>query len=518
MPARSRCVLGIDIGTTAVKAIALGADQRAIASGTAAHDLRSPRPGWAEGDPAAWWENAVEATRQVGGALPLEAVAAVGVSGMVPALVLLDAGGRVLRPAIQQNDARAAAEIEWLARHLDGDAFFRATGQPLSQQLVPPRLLWLREHEPAVYRAIHRMLGSYDYVTWRLTGEWSLEHNWALESGLWDAGRRALYAPMLEPGAADPRWLPPVRAPHEIVGAVGRAAAAATGLPAGTPVIAGSADHVAAALAAGAGPHTLVLKIGGGGDVLYGLDRFAPDPRLYIDYHDLPGQYLLNGCMTASGSLVKWFATGFAPDLDLTRDGYARLDAEAAPVPAGSEGLVVLPYFLGEKTPVLDASARGVVFGLTLTHGRAHVHRALLEAVAYGFRHHVEVLEEGGHPIDRVRIMDRGARSPLWRQIVADVLGREVEYAPGADLGSAHGVAWVAGVAAGLWGWDSPPAPAGAVEVARPIPAHTTRYGDLYRLYRDLYRRLREDFPRLGASPAPGSEPPGTPAPPVAPS
>jgi len=181
---------------------------------------------------------------------------------------------------------------------------------------------------------------------------------------------------------------------------------------------------------------------------------------------------------------VKWFAEVFARDLGPGEDRYARLDAEAAPTPPGADGLVVLPYFLGEKTPIFDAEARGMISGLTLGHRRGHLFRAMLEAVAYGFRHHVDVLLEGGHPIRSIRIMDRGARSALWRQIVADVLGRSIEYAPGADLGSAFGVAWVAGVALGAWGWTRPPEPTGAVH--HPVPGRTARYDALYRRYREL--------------------------------
>jgi xylulokinase len=479
-------VLGLDVGTTAVKAIALDEGGRIVATTSVAHDGSTPHPGWAEGAPEDWWANAVEAVRRIGEEVPLDAIGIVGVSGMVPALICLDGAGRVLRPSIQQNDARTAAEIASLRASVPAEDFFAATGQPISQQLVLPRLLWLRRHEPDIYRRIRRILGSYDFVTHRLTGEWSLEQNWALESGFWDARRRAWYAPAFAATETPESWLPPVRAPQEIVGAVMTGAAVATGLRAGTPVIAGSADHVAAALAAGTGPGELVLKIGGGGDVLYGVDRFAPDPRLFIDYHDLPGQFLLNGCMVASGLLVKWFAEVFAPDLGLGEDRYARLDAEAEPTPAGAEGLVVLPYFLGEKTPIFDAEARGVISGLSLGHGRGHLFRAVLEAVAYGFRHHVEVLVEGGHPIQSVRIMDGGARSALWRQIVADVLGRSIEYARGADLGSAFGAAWVAGVALGAWGWTRPPEPDVAGMVHHAVPERTARYDGLYRRYREL--------------------------------
>jgi xylulokinase len=491
-------VLGLDIGTTGVKAVALDPEGRLVAEASMEHHLSSPRPGWAEEDPAAWWANVTGGIRQLGREIALDSVAAVGVSGMVPALVLLGADGRVLRPSIQQNDARTGEEIAWLAERLDQPAFFAATGQPLSQQLIFPKLLWLRRHEPSVYQGIHRILGSYDYVTFRLTGERALEQNWALESGLWDALVRRWYRPVLELAEIPEEWLAPVREPHDVVGKVTQEAAETTGLPAGTPVIAGSADHVAAALAAGTGPGELVLKLGGAGDVLYGVDHFAPDPRLFIDYHDLPGRFLLNGCMVASGSLVKWFAEACARDLADRENRYALLDAEAEEAPPGCDGLLVLPYFLGEKTPVFDPAARGVFFGLTLHHARGHLHRAILEGVAYGFRHHVEVLEAGGHSIRSVRIMDRGARSRLWRQLIADVLGRPIAYAPAADLGSAYGVAWVAGVAGGFWDWQRKPPMKGDAMVHEPVPAVRDLYAGLYRVYRDLYTHLRPDFRAVG--------------------
>ena len=495
--------LGIDVGTTAVKAVVLDESGRVLAGASAAHDVAVPRPGWAEGDPSAWWDGVAACVRDVGRAVPLDRVCAVGVSGMAPALVLLDEAGRVLRPSIQQNDARTAREIGELTDRLDADAFFAATGQPVSQQLVAPKLRWLARHEPGVARAVRRVLGSYDYVTWRLAGEWTIEQNWALESGFWDARARHWYAPMLAAGDVDPAWLAPVRAPHEVVGQVTRVAAAETGLAAGTPVVAGSADHVAAALAAGARPGEVVLKIGGAGDVLLAVDRFAPDPRLYIDYHDVPGLYLLNGCMATSGALVKWFAAECARDLGAGATAYAGLDTEAAQVPAGSDGLVVLPYFLGEKTPLLDPAARGVFFGLTLSHRRGHLHRALLEGVAYGFRHHLEVLEAGGHGVTGARVLDGGARSPLWRQIVADVIERPVTLVPGDDVGSALGVARVAGVAAGLWDWW-PADAATAAAVHEPCPRTARTYRALYGVYRDLYTRLRGDFGRLGTADATG--------------
>ena len=299
--------------------------------------------------------------------------------------------------------------------------------------------------------------------------------------------------PGLDAAKIEEAWLGPVRAPHEVVGGVTSRAARETGLRAGTPVVAGSADHVAAALAAGAARGELVLKIGGSGDVLLAIDRFAPDPRLYIDYHDVPGLFLLNGCMATSGSLVKWLAAECARDLGAGEAAYARLDAEAEAVPAGSDGLVALPYFLGEKTPLFDPSARGVFFGLTLSHRRAHLHRALLEAVAYGFRHHVEVLEAGGHRFAGVRIMDGGARSALWRQIVADVLGHAVTHARRRPRQRARRRAG-GGRRRRAVGLEDAPRAAAPAAVHEPDPASGARYREPHGVYRDLYARLAPAF------------------------
>ncbi|MFN3930083.1 MAG: FGGY-family carbohydrate kinase, partial [Thermoflexus sp.] len=220
-------------------------------------------------------------------------------------------------------------------------------------------------------------------------------------------------------------------------------------------------------------------------------------PRLYIDYHDIPGRYLLNGCMAASGSLVKWFVTQV-----LGEEGgaatYRRLDEEAAAVPPASEGLIVLPYFLGEKTPIFDPEARGIFFGLTLSHGRGHMFRAILEAVIYGFQHHLEVMRERGYPIRRVLATDGGVRSELWRQIAADVLGLPVEAHP-SHPGSALGVAFVAGMGVGLFqDWAEIEAFAGPAYWNEPNPEAHRRYQEAYRLYRDLYEALKPLFPRAG--------------------
>ncbi|HUG13996.1 MAG TPA: FGGY-family carbohydrate kinase [Thermomicrobiales bacterium] len=491
-------LLGIDIGTTALKAVVLDPQRGVIAQAQRPHTLRSPHPGWAEEDPAEWWQTTVEAIKEIVGSIPAERIAAVAITGMVPALVLLDGNGAVIRPSIQQNDARSAREVDELRDAVDTDEFFAITGGTPNQQNIAPRWGWLARHEPEAIERTATMCGSYDYIVMKLTGERSLELNWAAESGLYDITRRAWHAPYLEQAGITLAALPPVREPSEIVGGITPEAATATGLRAGTPVVAGSADHVAAALASGltrAGD--LLLKFGGAGDILYCAERPDPDPHFYFDYHDIPGLTLINGCMAASGSLVKWFAAELAEGASL-----AELDREATDIPPGSGGIVVLPYVLGEKTPIFDPTARGVFAGVMLHHTRAHLFRAVLESVCYGFQHHLELLAESGRPVRRVLAADGGSRSALWMQIAADVTGHDVQVIAG-EAASALGAAFVAGMGVGAFeSWDDigrfiEPGP-----MYRPQREAVARYREGYAIYRDLYRQLRPLFPalsRLGA-------------------
>jgi xylulokinase len=487
-------VLGIDIGTTALKAIALDVERGVVARATRPHTLRSPHPGWAEMDPAEWWTTTCACCRELLEQVPAGDVAAVGVTGMVPALVLIDERGKPLRLSVQQNDARAAREVEELRASVDLDAFFAITGGVPSQQNVAPRWRWLVRHEPEVVARVARLCGSYDFVVSRLTGESSLEENWAAESGLYDVQRHAWHVPYLDQAGIPSAILPPVRRPAEVVGAVKPDAAAATGLREGTPVVAGSADHVAAALAAGlTAPGDLLLKFGGAGDILYCAARPDPDPHFFLDYHDIPGLTLINGCMAASGSFVKWFADELAGGAAL-----AELDAEASHVPPGAGGIVALPYVLGEKTPIFDPLARGVFAGVMLHHTRAHLYRAVLESVCYGFRHHLDLLRRSGRPVRRVLAADGGTRSALWMQIAADITGEPVQVVAG-EAASALGAAFVAGMGAGAFGgWD---------EIERfitlgpryvPRPGAVAIYNEGYAVYRELYERLKSLFPTLG--------------------
>ncbi|MDW8054826.1 MAG: FGGY-family carbohydrate kinase [Anaerolineae bacterium] len=490
-------LLGIDIGTTSTKAVLCDLEGRLVAEAEAAATLRSPHPGWAEEDPEEWWINLPRVIRACLDRARADAksIAAVGVSGMVPTLILVDSAGRVLRPSIQQNDARAHREIAEFKAQFDEAEVLRKTGSAITQQSIGPKLLWLRRHEPEAMRRARYVMGSYDFIVYRLTGVPSIERNWALESGLFDFLREDWDDSLLNAATISRDWLGKVRWSSEIVGTVTSTAAAFTGLVEGTPVVAGSADHVASAFSAGIRAQgDLLIKLGGAGDILYSLDAPIVEPRLFLDYHVIPGKFLINGCMAASGSIIKWFRTEFAPNAS-----YAELDAEAAQTPPGAEGLILLPYFLGEKTPIFDPLARGLFLGLTLTHRRAHLYRAILEGIAFGFYHHLEVLRERGLSVKRTRVTNGGARSKLWKQIVSDVLGlplEQIAHHPGSSLGAA----FIAGKGAGLFtSWDEIERYLTIEAVVEPRMEHHERYQERFAIYRQAYERLKDVFPQLSS-------------------
>ncbi|HWQ51674.1 MAG TPA: FGGY-family carbohydrate kinase [Terriglobales bacterium] len=491
-----RYALGIDIGTTSVKCVLLSQAGEVAGEATVPHDLVCRHPGWAEEDAAVWWDHTQLALSQLKEKLPqaMAKVAAIGVSGMVPAIVLLDKEGRPLRATIQQNDARAAPQMEALKELLDQDELFARTGTRTNLQHVLPRLLWVRQNEPAVFAGAACVLGSYEYITYCLTGHKYIECNWAAESGMYDIQKRRWLKAQFDLLGAPDGFFSPVMESGDIAGHLTAEAAARFGLPARTPVIAGSADHVASTLAAGITRQgDLLIKFGGAGDILYCTDTPQTDDRLFFDYHVVPGKYLLNGCMAASGSLVKWFVKDILGDDDPA--ALRLLDRQSMEIPPASDGLVILPYFLGEKTPIFDPEARGVMCGLTLSHGRAHIFRAILESVIYGFKHHIEVLAEGGFYPQRIFASDGGAKSEFWCQIAADVLNAPVtSFAH--HPGSAYGAAFLAGVAACLF--DSFERVRDFVEdgakTYSPNAQNAVVYERAYRVYRELYMRLRGPF------------------------
>jgi xylulokinase len=492
-------VLGLDIGTTSTIGILVetgngeaGGSVRALASRPVR--LSAPHPGWAEEDPTEWWANVCALIPQLLAEAGARAddIAGIGVGGMLPAIVLLDARGEVLRPSIQQSDGRSGTEVAELVAELDPAAFLARTGNGINQQLAAPRLRWIARHEPEVFGRIATVMGSYDWINFRLTGRRAVEQNWALEAGLTDLASHRI-ADDLVALTGLPRSAVPERVESTALhGRVTAEAALATGLAEGTPVVGGAADFIASALVAGVTtPGDVLLKFGGSVDILTASATAQPDARLFLDYHLIPGVFVPNGCMSTGGSALNWFAATFAGGIET--DGGNRhqaLDRLAAAVPAGAEGLTVLPYFLGEKTPLHDPAARGVFEGLTLSHGLGHLWRALLESYAFAIRHHLEIMSAVGHAPRRFLASDGGSNSAVWMQIVADVIGEPVAV-PGGHPGTCLGAAWTAAMGTGAaldWG--------GVARFVTPGPTFRpdARNRDLYDA---AYRRFRTLYPRI---------------------
>lgn len=492
------CVIGLDIGTTSTIGILIALPDRVLATASRPVKLSAPRPGWAEESPRQWWDNACAVVPELlaSAGVPAAAVRAVGVTGMLPAVVALDERGEVLRPSIQQSDARCAAEVAELAGEVPEADFVARTGNGINQQLVGAKLRWLERHEPAVFARIATVLGSYDYVNWRLTGIRAVEQNWALEAGFVDLASGALDDDLVALAHVARNAVPPMSYAHAVLGTVTAAAAAATGLAVGTPVTGGAADHIASAYAAGVmHPGDVLLKLGGSADVLVASAEAVPDPRMFLDYHLIPGLYMPNGCMASGGSALNWFVDGFASAeraaaAERRMSPHAYLDTLAGATPPGADGVHALPYFLGEKSPIHDARARGAFLGLSFNHRVDHLWRALLEGFAYAFRHHVEVLNDMGHSTTRFLASDGGARSRLWLRICADVLGVPVQQLQG-HPGSCLGAAWTAAIAAGLTDdWTGVTRFVSPGEHIDPDAANAAVYEYGYRRYRDTYAAL----------------------------
>jgi len=490
-------LLGIDVSTTATKAVVVDGDGRVVASASTSYGLSTPRPLWAEQDPAQWWQAARTSIRRALDAAGSPAVDAVGLTGQMHGLVLLGDGDEVLRPAILWNDQRAAAECDEMRDRLGLERLVAITGNDAFPGFTAPKLLWVRRHEPDVYRRIRRVLLPKDYVRLHLTGAYATDRAGAGGTLLLDLASRDWSDAVLDAFEIPHGWLPPTHEGTATTGQVSAAAAAATGLAAGTPVVGGGGDQAAQAVGVGAVDEGVVaLTLGTSGVVFAACDapRCEPTGRLHAFPHAVPGRWHVMGVMLSAAGSLAWYRDVAAPGTD-----FGALIAEAASVPPGAEGLIFLPYLSGERTPHADPRARGAFVGLTLRHGRAQLTRAVLEGVACGLRDNLALMGEVGlAAASEVRLSGGGARSPVWRRILADVLGVDL-VAMEAEEGAAFGAALLAGVGAGVW-----PSAAAACAVAvrrgettRPDPAAGAVYDTVYQRFRAHYPALSPLFASL---------------------
>jgi xylulokinase len=506
-------LLGIDIGTYSSKGVLCTPDGDVVASHVVDHGITMPRPGWVEQDAdAIWWNDLVEICRAVTSEeYPAAEIGGIAVSAIGPCMLPLDEAGRPLRPGVLYGiDTRAQEEIVWLNEHFGEQAMFDLGGMALTSQAIGPKMLWLRNCEPEIYEKTHKILTASSYLIYRLTGEYVIDrHTGAHFNPLVDI--QALeWDPRFGEPIVDMDKLPKLHWSTDIVGTIHRKAAEETGLAVGTPVTAGTVDAAAEAVSVGVvHPGDLMVMYGTTLFFLLVTDRPIPDERMWATGYTLPGTYDVAGGMATTGALTRWFRDEFAAaevaaEADAGPKAYAALAASAGQIPVGSDGLICLPYFAGERTPIHDPEARGVFAGLTLSHTRAHLYRAMLEGTAFGVRHNIETLHDMGARPERLVAVGGGANNRLWLQIVSDVAGLE-QIIPERTIGASYGDAFLAGLATGIVPDISVLADqwVKVSEVVKPDQDAGRRYDAYYRVYRSLYEHAKEDLhvlARLGDS------------------
>ena len=488
--------IGIDSSTTATKALVMDERGKVVAIGRSEYGFETPRPLWSEQSPELWWNATVVAVQDALAAAGISGadVAGIGLTGQMHGLVLLDEGGAVLRPSILWNDQRTQAECDEIRDRVGPEELIAVTGNDALTGFTAPKILWVRNNEPEVFSRVAHVLLPKDYVRFRLTGEYAIDRAGGSGTILFDLAARD-WSPEVAAALDIPtEWLPPTFEGPDVTGVVTEAAAALTGLRPGTPVMAGGGDQAANGVGVGAvTPGVVAMSVGTSGVVFAAADQpiIEPAGRLHAFCHAVPGMWHLMGVMLSAAGSYKWFKDTFAPDLS-----YDDLNDAAAAAPAGSGGLVFLPYLTGERTPHPDPLARGAFVGLTVRHGLGHMARAVMEGVAFGLRDSVELMA-AEMELGEVRVSGGGASSELWLRIIADVIGLPVRVVGTAES-AAHGAAILAAVGAGTF--VSVAAACDVVvelgEITEPGPDATT-YDEMYPVYRGLYPALRESFHRL---------------------
>jgi xylulokinase len=492
----ARVFLGIDVSTTGAKALLVDEKGVVVAAATTPLTLSTPKPLWSEQDPHEWWTGV---TRSIQGALAQAKVggadvAAVGLTGQMHGLVLLDGDQRVLRPAILWNDQRTGAQCDEIRTRMGGRGrLVQVTGNDALTGFTAPKILWVRENEPDVYARARLVLLPKDYVRLRLTGVAAMDKADGSGTLLFDLAARDWSAEVQRALDIPRAWLPPTNEGPEVTGRITAEAAAATGLREGTPVMAGGGDQAAGAVGAGAiTPGVVSLTLGTSGVVFATTDAplVEPEGRLHAFCHAVPGKWHLMGVTLSAAGSLQWYRDTLAPG-----ESFDALVEEAGTAPAGSEGLIFLPYLSGERTPYPDPLARGAFVGLTVRHRRAHLTRAVLEGVAFSMRDCMGLFAQAGlASVKQVRVAGGGARSALWRKILASVLGAELVTVNSTE-GAAYGAALLAGVGAGAWK-DVAAACESAIAVTGrdgPDTQWQRTYDQLYPRYRALYPALKSE-------------------------
>jgi xylulokinase len=492
-----RHLLGIDVGTGGTRALVIDEQGHIVASATSEHvPFASPKTGWAEQDPRDWWRATGEAVRAaIAKARGADSIAAVGFSGQMHGSSMLDASGEVVRPALLWCDQRTDAECREITERIGAARLIELTLNPALTGFTLPKLLWVRTHEPDKWKTVRSVLLPKDYVRYRLTGDKATDVADASGTLLFDVANRVWSGTMLDEMEIDATLMPRAYESPDITGQVSRAGADATGLKPGTPVVAGGGDQSAGAVGMGiVRPGGVSATIGTSGVVFAATDRPALDPggRVHTFCHAVPGRWHVMGVTQGAGLSLRWIRDQFGAGAEDGRDPYDRMTEDAAKAPAGADGVLWLPYLMGERTPHLDPHARAALVGLAASHTRGHVIRAVLEGVAFSLKDSFTIFNEMKVPLSSVRLGGGGARSPLWRQIQTDVYDYPAEIVE-AEEGAAYGAALLAGVGGGVWKTveDACDAVVRVKSRLAPDPAAVKTLASSYQKFRALYPALK---------------------------
>ena len=491
-------LMGLDISTTGAKALIIDNTGKVIAVANTPQPISQPQPLWSEQNPSDWWDGISASIRQAlaESGLNGDDISAIGLTGQMHGLVLLDENGAVLRPSILWNDQRTQAQCDYMTARIGARRLIELTGNPAVTGFTAPKILWVRDNEPDVYARAKHVLLPKDYIRYKLTDTYGTDLAGAAGTSLLNVAERAWSAEVLDALEIPAEWLPPVHEGTQVTATISVAGAAATGLNKGTPVVGGGGDQAAGAVGMGCvTPDKIGVTVGTSGVVFAPLNSYAyeREGRLHAFCHALPNTWHFMGVMLSAAGSLQWYKDTFAPDLD-----FDALLAEAAIVAAGSEGLFFLPYLTGERTPHPDPLARGAFIGMTTRHSRGHMTRAVLEGVAFGLKDSFTLIDQAGLPAEfEVRISGGGAKSPVWQQIIADVLAAPLVNINTTE-GGAFGAAILASVAAGAYS-DVASACEAMIQTGDEVAvgADAKVYAERYEVYQTLYPILKESFARL---------------------
>jgi len=504
-----RHLVGIDIGTSGIKTIIVDEDGALVARSFEEIPLHTPRPSWAEQDPADWWRAVLHTVRDAMGesGVPADSIAGIGLSGQMHSSVLLDEHNEVLRPSILWCDTRTTEQCRWITEKAGEENLVQWVSNPALEGFTAPKLIWVREQEPEVFGRIRRVLLPKDYIRFMMTGEFAMEVSDAAGTLMFDVRKRRWSGAMLDAIGIPGDLLPPTFESVDVCGHVTEEVAAETGLRAGTPVVGGGADNTCGAVGAGiVRPGRILASLGTSGVVFAHTDdvRVDPDLRVHTFCHSVPDRWYLMGVTLFAGGAFQWLRNTLgevevSAGRMLDTDPYELMTAQAARAPAGSEGLVFLPYLMGERTPHKDANARGAFIGITGRHGRPHMIRSVMEGVTFALRDSIEIMRALGLSVTEVRSTGGGARSSLWRQIQADIFGAEV-VTVNAEEGPAFGAAILAAVGTGVYDTVEEATEDLVVVDSRTEPDRdaSERYEAYYGIFKSMYQALKPGFDALG--------------------